>query len=1133
MKSMRSTRQRLLMGTIVGGAMFALAGGAAAQTAPVSIPQDDPTQIDEVVVTGSRIRRDPTTAPTPLIQVQQEQLLETGMPTIIDYLATIPALSNSLVPSDTTGSLNAAGVSAANLRTLGTQRVLTLIDGRRQVGHQVGQLLVDVDTVPRLLIQNIEIITGGASSVYGADAVAGVVNYILRKDFEGLELDVNVGQLANGNEEAPLTKRISVLAGANLLDDRLNLYAFGEWEQIDEIRRDDVAWLRDGRTFTGANFFDADPTSAAVGPLTDGVYDFGLAFNLRRVDRPRWGQTTIANTQRPSPTTDPDVPLGNCTSVTSANCYSVDPAKTYWYENGQARPINFGTRVGNVGLNRVYGMGGDGDNANTSFGGFSLTPRSEATRFQFGANFRVNDNITAYAEAKFVDEDNQIQTQSSFFDIYIAGRDLLGTEDEVQPLLGSSAFSTRMEDNAFLPAIVRAAMLNNEVTTWSTNANAPGTAGATTVRQWARHQAFGVDRIQINNRQLERYVAALHGDYDRVGFIDNFSWDLSYVFGRMNNLNRERGMNILHTAHAQDAVVDTAGIVNGRPGEIVCRVRLLAARGLPIDNYNELTNKPAFGGSLTLSPNDPSVAGCVPLNVFGAGNQSQEALDFITAEIFLDEQNTQNNFVGSISGQLWDPFGAGPIGVSLGYEYRKEEAQGLGRSRSTANRYLQLNTGGDFLPSEYDSTELFGEFALPLFRDGWMGEYAEISGSYRRFDYSTSGVGDVYGVNLVYRPIPDITFKSSYNTSFRSPQLNEVNAPLSQTFGNGFVDPCDTRQINSSNRVGNERANRIANCTILAANKGLTFDFAGTTAPVTDDYLPTYSSGVAGVLGGNPDLRPEESTSFTFSTVIQPRFFPNASLVLDYYEIKIDDIIQNLTGAQLAAQCVDGSQLDPFSCALVFRNNPVTGDAYDNFKIGAPNGDPIGGFISVPLNFASRQVRGLDFDFNYRADTEELFGRNWGELRYALGGSWLIEQKNFNSRSDPSFFIQQDGTLFFPRVRFTSRLTWSPTDALSVTWTADFQTSQSMTNAQGAAIKLRDLVRSGDLDSRPLDSLSTGAFVRNDLTVRYDITDAVTLRAGVTNILNEEQNPYLGSAIYNNFDSYGRRFNVGLNVKLY
>ena len=222
-------RNRLLATTVLAGAM-AMSAPTWAQTAPqapapqdnttlsgvtVTGQQDDPSvQLDEVVVTGSRIRRDPVNAPTPLIQVTREELLTTGQSTVIDYLATIPALSNSQVPSDATGVLGIGGLSFANLRSLGSGRTLTLVDGRRHVGSAGGSLSVDVDTIPRLLIQDVEIITGGASSVYGADAVSGVLNFVLRKDFEGLEIDGNYAMI---NQDGQTSQRISALLGHKLL----------------------------------------------------------------------------------------------------------------------------------------------------------------------------------------------------------------------------------------------------------------------------------------------------------------------------------------------------------------------------------------------------------------------------------------------------------------------------------------------------------------------------------------------------------------------------------------------------------------------------------------------------------------------------------------------------------------------------------------------------------------------------------------------------------------------------------------------------------------------------------------------------------------------------------------------------
>jgi outer membrane receptor protein involved in Fe transport len=1120
-------KRKYLGTTILAGVIAATAAPAFAQTAPAQ--SGESTQVEEVVVTGSRIRRDPTTAPTPLIQVTQEQLLSTGLSTVIDYLATIPALSNSLVPSDTTGSgLNDGGLSLPNLRSLGTGRTLTLVDGRRHVGSSGGSLAVDIDTIPRLLIENIEIVTGGASSVYGADAVSGVLNFVLRKDFEGLEIDANLAMI---NQDGQTSKRVSALIGKNFFDDRLNLYAHAEYEKLDEVVSTDMDWLRRSPTLLG---IDADPTSPAIGPNDDGKLD-NIIFSsneLRRLDRPRWGSTTLANNQQPSALNEPNVPIASCTSYTAAACYSVDPAKTFWYDGATARLANFGQRVGNTGANRPYTIGGDGESP-VNFATENRLPSSESQRYQVGGSFKLTDNINVYAEAKYVTEETIDASQPTFFDIYLADTT---ANNHVNTLLASSSFQMRYSDNAFLPANVKAAIAANTLTVYgaptNTTPGAPPVTGAVPpVAAYADHRMFGPQRFQDNNRDLQRYVADIGGSYDKVLFIKNFDWDVSYTYGKMENTNQENGVDVERFNWAADSVVDTAGVL-GTPGAIVCRVKLIAASnpalatssaGLLYDAYR--------GGDLRSTPSAlASINSCQPLNVFGAGNQSQAGLDYVKAFITVHETNEQQDGIASVSGQLWDFWGAGAIGVALGAEYRKETTSAIGRSADTGTRFLFLNTGADFPEASYDSQEAFAEVSIPLFRDSFLGEYAELSGSYRYADYSTVGETEVYGVNFVYRPVHDLAFKSSYNTSIRVPSLTENFSPYSQTFSNGFVDPCDTRQITAATLAADIKANRIANCTALAQAKGLSFDFAGTTADPNDDYNPLYSSGVAGVNGGNPFLTPEESTSFTFSTVFQPRFIPNFNLVLDYYEIQIDNVISTVSAPTAAVNCVSGVTLNTAACATIFRNNPASPGATavlksEAFKVGGTGTtDPIGGFIQGSINYAKRTVRGLDFTARYSIDTEEMFGRDFGQFNYSLNGSWLIEQKFFTDLANPAVFSEVSSTVFYPRVRFTSSLAWKPIDTLTLTWTADWQSSQDLS-------QLRTLIL--NLDTQPLEYRETGNFVRNDFAVRYDLTDDVTLRAGVTNVFDAEQAPWLGTTLYSNFDPYGRRFNVGLNWRVW
>lgn len=1111
---MQIKRKHLFGTTILAGVIVASAP-AFAQTTPTPAPgAQEAAQVEEVVVTGSRIRRDPTTAPTPLIQVSREELQNTGLATVIDYLATIPALSNSQVPSDTVGSvLNATGLSLPNLRSLGAGRTLTLVDGRRHVGSSFGSLAVDIDTVPRLLIQNIEIVTGGASSVYGADAVSGVLNFVLRKDYDGLEIDATAREV---NQGGPYAGRVSALLGHNFLDDRLNLYAFAEYEKNPEITSFDIDWVRRANVLIGT---DADPTATP----SDGELDALLFQGVVRLDNPRWGITTLANNQRPSALNDPDVPQQLCTGsavLTSTVCYSVDPAKTYWYDGTTARLANFGQRIGTTGANRPFNIGGDGENpANFTFG--SRTPDSESQRYQVGANFDITDHVHGMLEAKFVSEDSFQLAQPTFFDVFLT--DQTRTATQINQLRATSQFDLRYSDNAYLPANVKAAIAANTIQMYNNpTATAAGTDGAILAgptAQFARHELFGPDRYQNNHRELQRYVADLSGDFDQIGFVKNVSWDIGYTYGQADNRNDEFTVESQRFSMAADAVVDTAGVVNGHPGEIVCRARLLAAANPPIGALFDAVR----GGDLRSSATGlRDINECQPLNIFGKGNQSEAGLAYVADETFVVQQNKQEDALATVSGQLWDFWGAGPIGVALGAEYRKETAVATGRSAGVGDRFVFGNGGADFPERSYDTNELFAELSVPLFRDSWLGEYAELSGSYRHSDYSTVGEQEVYGVNLVYRPIADIAFKTSFNTSIRVPSLGENFSAASQTFVSFTgADPCSTAVINAAGLAADIRQNRINNCTTLAAQQGLTFDFAGATATTADDFLPIYASTVGGVNSGNPFLKPEESESFTFSTVLQPRFLPNFSLVLDYYEIEINDVIAAVGALAVAQNCVSGPTLNAAACDTIFRHDNAPGRA---FYVGAPVGDPIGGFIQGSVNYAKSQTRGLDFTANYHLDTEEAFGHNWGTFRYRLAGSWLIEQKSFTNIADPNAFTESASGVFFPRVRMTSTLSWNPTERLTLQWTADFQTSQNI-------IFPRTFI--ANADSRPVEFISTGNFIRNDLSVQYGLTDDLTLRAGVTNVLDAEQAPWLGVTLDSNFDPYGRRFNIGLNYKVW
>ncbi|MFN3669442.1 MAG: TonB-dependent receptor domain-containing protein [Brevundimonas sp.] len=202
-------RNRLLATTMIGGiAALAFSAPAMAQSAPQE------AELDEVVVTGSRIPVRDNTSSSPISTVQGEVLSEIGTGTIETYLNALPQVQPSL--TKTNNNPTGGGSAFLNLRDLGPSRGLVLVNGRRMVpGNSAGS--VDVSILPSAIIERVELITGGASAVYGADAVSGVVNFQLRDRFEGLEMSAQYGISEEGDGEE---YALNLLAGAQTADGR-------------------------------------------------------------------------------------------------------------------------------------------------------------------------------------------------------------------------------------------------------------------------------------------------------------------------------------------------------------------------------------------------------------------------------------------------------------------------------------------------------------------------------------------------------------------------------------------------------------------------------------------------------------------------------------------------------------------------------------------------------------------------------------------------------------------------------------------------------------------------------------------------------------------------------------------------
>lgn len=211
---------------ILAGAVPAFAQDAATE----------PDTGDTVVITGSRIARPELSLPNPVQVVTEEAIEQSGKTNLTEFLTETPALLGSQSNIDVAGSalLNAqsVGVNLLDLRNLGTARTLVLVDGRRHVAGAPGVAAVDINTIPTDLVQKIDVLTGGASAIYGADGVSGVVNFILKKDFEGLRMRAQ-GNISERGDAG--SRFVAVTAGKNFAEGRGNVTLAYEFQETDRF----------------------------------------------------------------------------------------------------------------------------------------------------------------------------------------------------------------------------------------------------------------------------------------------------------------------------------------------------------------------------------------------------------------------------------------------------------------------------------------------------------------------------------------------------------------------------------------------------------------------------------------------------------------------------------------------------------------------------------------------------------------------------------------------------------------------------------------------------------------------------------------------------------------------------------
>ena len=344
----------------------------------------DTFEVDRMVVTGTRIERSAANAPSPIDIVTAEEIGRLGINETTEALRFVPSLqqSNSITgTADFRGNQTTSiGLATLDLRGLGTERTLVLVNGKRHISGSVGTQAVDVSTIPAALIERVEVLTGGGSSIYGADAVSGVVNYILRDDFQGIQANVNYSLPTQGGGNSFLG---ALTIGGNFADDRGNAVLSVEYNSQSELIASERAGTRLGSNPT------LRPSTPALAEALGIDPRFRNAFipDARRINNAQFPGVGVT---LGSGTFFDQVAGGNTTIGGVPNLQFFDRS------TGDLRPFIIGAPAGSL----FFTTGGDGASPLINEN-LSTVPEFERYVLNAIADYDISDSINAYVEAKY------------------------------------------------------------------------------------------------------------------------------------------------------------------------------------------------------------------------------------------------------------------------------------------------------------------------------------------------------------------------------------------------------------------------------------------------------------------------------------------------------------------------------------------------------------------------------------------------------------------------------------------------------------------------------------------------------------------------------------------------------------
>ncbi len=836
--------------------VLALAMSAHAQQTPKVAAAED-TALQEVVVTGSRIARPDLDRLEPTTTVDSKTFDQRGYTDVGQALSELPSFG--VQPSSSNNQQSAFGIaqSFVDLYSLGSQRTLVLVNGRRFVSSNTSSVgtsgsnssiggpgsQVDLNVIPTKLIDRVETISVGGAPVYGADAIAGTVNIILKKNYEGLDVDGQVG--ASGQGDA-WNYRTRVLAGQNFLDGRGNVTAVAEITKTDGLLGTQRAVYARDLAFNS--------------PAVKGPFDSVLISN----------STVIPVNFGGIPLVD-DLFLSPAAGLPGGVIGVTNPAGQTLAFGGAGSglvPYNTGAPSGNV----VFAEGGDGERLSQTT---NLLSPTERINIDVLPNFKVNDHLNLYGEGWFSE---------------VHATNLIAQPLYQTPLFNSTAGQPGGNlviniNNPYLSpgdrALIQAA-LNNYAATMPLGAPiyqgvAVGPGQPVAYPAWNTSQFYlGRGSMDLESGRatatqvVARGVVGVNGDFSI--FNRNYTWDISANYGTSSNTTFSPQVVYQNLANALNATTNASG-------QIICA-------GTPV-------NAPISTLSST----------CAPLNIFGNGSPNLAAQQYITHLATATSYNTQRDLNANIAGDILQLPG-GEWKGSIGFENRRESAD------FSPDAFYTLNLGQNSqtaVAGSYRTNELSVETLIPIFgptQEIPVLHRLELEAAARRVSNSVAGDATTYTYGVHFSPIEDITFRGNKTKSIRAPSITELFLPTAQ-IGSFAQDPCDHNFV----KTGTAPATRLANCIA-----------AGITDPSSFNST-VVNATAQGFTGGNPNLVSETAFSKTFGVVLRPRWIPKLSLTVDYIDIFLKSAIETLSLTANMDACYDSTDFPNAPACSTFTRN--------------------------------------------------------------------------------------------------------------------------------------------------------------------------------------------------------------------